>query len=213
MKERNVTVNARCNFCGKTVELKVTEESIKEYFAPNRRHIQDIFPYLTPSERELLISHMCEDCWNSMFSYEDEDDFDEEEYEEWDEYEPSPEDLKEWQEASCGLCQSTTPRKEKDMTYIEVLKIHTEEYMSEKEKELIENFNKADGNMIIYFNDVDVPIEEVEFFLEELEFDFCYPKSNRFSLDVEKMLDNVVEANKYLRFDTNTEFETILISF
>jgi len=29
--------------------------------------IQDAFPYLTDSERELLISHVCENCFDKMF--------------------------------------------------------------------------------------------------------------------------------------------------
>ena len=79
-KERNVTVKAMCNICGKVVEIKVTEESIKEYFSPNRRHIQDVFPYLSAEERELLISHTCGECWDSMFSYTDDDDEEMEDY-------------------------------------------------------------------------------------------------------------------------------------
>lgn len=29
--------------------------------------IEDAFPHLTASERELLISQTCDDCWNRMF--------------------------------------------------------------------------------------------------------------------------------------------------
>ena len=84
MKERFVTMTAKCDFCGKETELKLTVESVEEFFSPNRRHVQDIFPYLTAGERELLISHMCEECWDRMFSFdedEDEEDYlDNEEY-------------------------------------------------------------------------------------------------------------------------------------
>lgn len=30
--------------------------------------IQDLMPDLSPSERELLISHTCDDCFNQMFN-------------------------------------------------------------------------------------------------------------------------------------------------
>ena len=80
--ERNITIKARCEWCSKVFEINVTEESIKEYFSPNRRTIQEIFPYLTASERELLISHTCESCWDGMFNFneEAEKEFDCEEY-------------------------------------------------------------------------------------------------------------------------------------
>lgn len=93
MTERNVTLQVKCCVCNKIHNLKVTEESAIEYLSPNRRHVQDIFPYLNAEERELLISRVCPTCWEDMFAEEVEEEF-----------EPSPEDLKEWQNASCGLC-------------------------------------------------------------------------------------------------------------
>lgn len=92
--ERNVTLLVTCRMCGTQHELKVTEASYLEYTSPNRRYVQDIFSYLTADERELLISNTCNECWKRMFG--DEDD------EEYEEYELSAEDLKEWQDASCG---------------------------------------------------------------------------------------------------------------
>lgn len=92
--ERNVVLSVRCNLCGKTYALYVTKESFEEFTSPNRRHIQDIFPYLSAEEMELLISNTCPKCWEDMFGGDEDL--------EW--YEPTPEDLKEWQDASCGLC-------------------------------------------------------------------------------------------------------------
>ena len=68
MEERNITLKVECVICKKIHELKVTEESVKEYLSPNRRFVQDIFPYLSVEERELLISKVCPKCWNKMFS-------------------------------------------------------------------------------------------------------------------------------------------------
>ncbi|AZS06762.1 hypothetical protein HOU95_gp045 [Streptomyces phage Hiyaa] len=36
-------------------------------------HIQDIFPYLTPAEREMFQSGICGDCWNVVFPPEEEE--------------------------------------------------------------------------------------------------------------------------------------------
>ena len=79
-EERNCEVQVRCVSCGKTYTLKVNEKDYELYLSQNRPHIQDIFPYLSPAERELLISGVCEVCWNKMFSLEDED-LEEEDYE------------------------------------------------------------------------------------------------------------------------------------
>lgn len=92
--ERNVVLQVKCVKCNEIHELNVTEESAIEYAKRDRRHVQEIFPYLNADERELLISKICPKCWDEIFS-EDED------YEEDD---ISPEDYKEWVNASCGLC-------------------------------------------------------------------------------------------------------------
>ena len=92
MEERNIKIQARCRCCDGITELLVTQKDLNEYFSSNRRHIQDIFPYLRAEERELLISQICPKCWNDMFGSDEEDE----------DYEPTAEDLKEWQDASCG---------------------------------------------------------------------------------------------------------------
>lgn len=66
-EEKMVNLKVECRMCGMTVIIPVKEEDYQKFISPNRPHIQDIFPYLTPAERELLISHTCEVCWNKMF--------------------------------------------------------------------------------------------------------------------------------------------------
>ena len=98
-KERNAVIRVRCCVCDKVHELKVVEEDAMEYFSPNRRFIQDLFPYLTPSERELLVSNMCGECWDKMFGFEDDEEEDEEDFSQYEESlrqtEVSCEELKE----------------------------------------------------------------------------------------------------------------------
>ena len=61
-------ISTRCRCCNKTYTLEVEEDDAIEYmFSNSRRYIQDIFPYLTPGERELLISGTCETCFHEMF--------------------------------------------------------------------------------------------------------------------------------------------------
>lgn len=93
-ERKMIEVTEQCCMCGANVPLKVYQKDYEEFkYNPHRRHIQDIFPYLTNEDREMFISQVCPVCWNDMFSDEEDE-----------EYEPTAEDLKEWQDASCGRC-------------------------------------------------------------------------------------------------------------
>ena len=61
-------VSVPCKFCRTTHVIEVTEDSFAEWNSPDRRNIQFVFPYLSASERELLISGMCDKCWDETFS-------------------------------------------------------------------------------------------------------------------------------------------------
>lgn len=77
VKERGYELKVQCRKCHTTHTLMVGIEDYLMFDMPNRPHIQDIFPYLTPAERELLISGFCAKCWDDMFGdFDDEDDFD-----------------------------------------------------------------------------------------------------------------------------------------
>ena len=92
MSKQKIIVPLNCMVCGEEMNIEVYLNDYEEFISPKRkRHIQDIFSYLTPAEREMFISRLCPECWEDMFSDYDED------------YAPTPEDLKEWQDASCGL--------------------------------------------------------------------------------------------------------------
>ena len=66
-----------CHICGEDKVLELHPEDVEEYLSPNRRYVQDIFPYLNAEERELLISRTCPKCWEKMFALPDEDDVEE----------------------------------------------------------------------------------------------------------------------------------------
>lgn len=73
INHREVTVVTRCPFCGRANEVEVNEEDYWDW--QDGTVAQDAFPYLTADEREILISGICPDCWNSMWGsdedYED----------------------------------------------------------------------------------------------------------------------------------------------
>ena len=73
MNERNYEIRVTCIHCKHEYVLKVRLEDYLLFNSPYRPNIQDIFPYLTPAERELLISQTCNECWNKMFSFLDEE--------------------------------------------------------------------------------------------------------------------------------------------
>lgn len=61
-----ILVKAKCRCCKKDYKLYVYPEDIERY--NNGELVQDVFPYLSRDMRELLISGMCPECWDKMFS-------------------------------------------------------------------------------------------------------------------------------------------------
>lgn len=68
VKERDLEVQVYCTVCEEEHTLLVNKEDYWMFQQPDRPHIQEIFPYLTSSEREMLISGICEKCWNELFA-------------------------------------------------------------------------------------------------------------------------------------------------
>ncbi len=62
-----------CIECQQPQVLKVRAQDL-ENFKAGKGHVQTIFPYLLPAEREMLLSRICGSCWDRMFKYEDDDD-------------------------------------------------------------------------------------------------------------------------------------------
>ncbi len=59
---------ATCNHCKGQTEMMVRFEDYKAW--ENGKVIQDAMPYLTPGEREVLISGTCGSCFDKMFGGE-----------------------------------------------------------------------------------------------------------------------------------------------
>lgn len=60
-----ITLYTNCPFCGKRQYVTVEQEDYAKYVGGE--HAQEAFPYLTPAEREIIISGICEECWDNLF--------------------------------------------------------------------------------------------------------------------------------------------------
>lgn len=67
---RTAAIPCRCVVCAGGVILRVRPEDRAAYRV-GRGSVQDIFPYLAPAEREMLISGVCGDCFAKIFPPED----------------------------------------------------------------------------------------------------------------------------------------------
>jgi len=61
-----------CRYCGITYNILADREDLDSWMNGNG-YIQDLLAYLSPAEREPLISGTCDNCWNQMFPEVDED--------------------------------------------------------------------------------------------------------------------------------------------
>lgn len=64
MKE--VTIVTVCPICNCINEITVREADVLLW--NEGALVQDAFPYLSADEREMLISGICPDCWETLFS-------------------------------------------------------------------------------------------------------------------------------------------------
>lgn len=62
-------VNLKCNRCEQVFTLYVDTVDLGNWIS-GEGYIQDIMPYLTSSERELLISGYCGICFDQIFEIE-----------------------------------------------------------------------------------------------------------------------------------------------
>jgi len=65
MKDLNKEVKCICPSCRQESIVKVNDKDYENW--RNGELIQRSFPYLSPDERELLITGICPECWDKMF--------------------------------------------------------------------------------------------------------------------------------------------------
>lgn len=71
--DRSLVLDVRCWHCNVVYVMMVNKENLLDWIAGSG-YIQNILPYLTAGERELLISQTCSDCFDKMFPDLDNDD-------------------------------------------------------------------------------------------------------------------------------------------
>lgn len=71
--DKKIEITKTCPICGKDHSVTVFEKDWKLFNTPNRPHIQRIFPYLLPEDREILMTGIDNDCFQKMFDEGDED--------------------------------------------------------------------------------------------------------------------------------------------
>lgn len=62
----NGNVGIECPRCHKVIELPIKEVELLAW-NPNEQFVQEAFPELTPGQREMLLSGICEECWSILF--------------------------------------------------------------------------------------------------------------------------------------------------
>ena len=69
---KDITLNGECAGCATPYQVSGVEE---EDFVAWKigKPAQDAFPYLSVDERELLISGICDKCWQRIFPPEEEE--------------------------------------------------------------------------------------------------------------------------------------------
>ena len=65
-----ITLNPKCPVCGKPHSVTVEVQDLKD-FREGRKHPQEAFSYLNDGQRELLITGICDACWEELFAEED----------------------------------------------------------------------------------------------------------------------------------------------
>ena len=66
MEANKVLMNIICSHCKKTYSLEVFKSDLNDYIN-NGKLVQLAFPYLSAGERELIISGICDTCFNNIF--------------------------------------------------------------------------------------------------------------------------------------------------
>ena len=67
MNENKITLKVRCKCCGQETPVSVDLEDLGAW-KRGEKLVQNAFPYLPASKRELLMTRICPDCWDKMFA-------------------------------------------------------------------------------------------------------------------------------------------------
>jgi hypothetical protein len=63
-----VTIVIECRDCGRLISISVESEDFYDW--REGLSVQNAFPYLGASDREMFISQTCSECWDDMFKFD-----------------------------------------------------------------------------------------------------------------------------------------------
>ena len=69
--DARMILSVTCPLCGKKTLIEVKREDLMKW--EHGENVQTTFPYLSPAEREMFITGICDDCWTDMFGKEEEE--------------------------------------------------------------------------------------------------------------------------------------------
>jgi hypothetical protein len=69
LKVKTMNIDVICHVCNKNHTVILTLQEYDNYYNKGM-HIQNAMPDKTPAERELLISGICDYCFNKIFAEE-----------------------------------------------------------------------------------------------------------------------------------------------
>ena len=64
--DRDKVFHVVCKLCGLTQSIWLNEQDFDDW-QDNKGYIQNLLSYLSASERELLISGTCDNCWKKLY--------------------------------------------------------------------------------------------------------------------------------------------------
>ena len=66
-KQQTMDLSIQCKYCNKIYIIEAIDPNDYQKWHNGEAFIQDVMNYLSPADRELMISRTCDDCWNKMF--------------------------------------------------------------------------------------------------------------------------------------------------
>lgn len=67
-----INVTTGCPLCGGLNKIRVKTTDWAEWLSGSPKYVQELFPYLSPEDREKIITGTCEACWGRMMTEDDE---------------------------------------------------------------------------------------------------------------------------------------------
>ena len=64
-------IKVNCTLCGSEHLIEVKEKDWQEWENGTDRKVQEVFPYLSPADRELFITGFCDSCFQKVCFCED----------------------------------------------------------------------------------------------------------------------------------------------